>query len=392
MKISQKVFLTLFILISLHQSSWSQTESRNGYVIVSGSDTLSGEILRHSISNGNLTIKVNGLKKEFKSFEITGFGYYKGKHYTSNLIKGEFLEIILSGEFSLFKHKSSFIIQDEKDVLHTFKQSGVDDLGIGQWKRQLSTLVTPMNISPEEVLNMHFNEKDFVVITSKLNQFFNSESLIYKSNIPPTKITTGLYFGVTRKELSIQDLENVDELKDQKTESNGLSIGVSTDFSFPRTSERIGLNIQLLYSESNFSYSNSKEPTLSSPLFIQYNTLHTLRTLSVPVAARYTPINGRLKFSIMPGLSLNYYLDLKSTLLTDRISGTTITTTEDPYQPWIKRYFNPWVRFSLSTSFDKIGVSINADIYSSTKNQVRGQGVVSKLNQSSIGIIISYLK
>ena len=91
------ILITLFLFLSLMET-FAQSDFRDGLIITLDQDTIHGLVdYQSNVKNyKHCRFKRDGVIKEYSPNQITGFGYLNDKFFTSKILKGLFVEVLVS--------------------------------------------------------------------------------------------------------------------------------------------------------------------------------------------------------------------------------------------------------------------------------------------------------
>ncbi len=99
---NKKIKLTLILLLIIISSSFGQNDFRSGFIITLENDSIQGQVDYRSNSQNYKSCIFKGEQGELEYFpnQIVGFGYTNDKFFSSQIIEGSFVEVLVDGDIS----------------------------------------------------------------------------------------------------------------------------------------------------------------------------------------------------------------------------------------------------------------------------------------------------
>lgn len=324
---------TLLLLITLIHSLlvFSQSRFRDGYIITLESDTLKGQLeVRDNDKNYQSCLFKSGKGiREYFPDQIQGFAYKNGKFFSSKIIGGTFVEVLVTGELDLYKYADNYYMKKAHYffALNTSRTLTVIENVEGYqqdhtWRGIISFLIVdclpdPLGIVTKLVLE----DKSLVNLTIRYHQCKGSDYVVYNKK-PWTEIHAGPGIGLVTSTIQIERRPGEYTYLASKYSSVDLNTGLSVSLVLPRITERVMVQGGIYFSNpSYFSLVETHETdteyhetylrfiTVSLPLFLRYN---------IPIQQSGLFIGG--------GFNYNYLLSAKARLLTENLVGKTVYT------------------------------------------------------------------
>jgi hypothetical protein len=312
----KKSILFSFILF-ISQLCLSQASFRDGYVIMHTGDTLAGLIdyrpgTRNS-DNINFKESDSSVSKVYTSNDISGFGFSDGRYFESKYFNRSddgsrklFLEVLIKGKVSLYTNEGNFFIQKGDSTIYELTITRKEILRNGEnvtivTKKYLEILSLLLSDSEEVkslVPNTVLEKRPLIKLVEKYNSGINSPSVRYESSKPAVRFSAGLSAGLVISSLNVSKGydEQISRMNSAYENSYSFISGLSFYVSWPRTSERISLQGEIFYFQSE--YNNT------------YTVKVSLTQLTIPVGIRYTfPVR---RFSPYLNLGILYTINTKT--------------------------------------------------------------------------------
>ncbi len=384
--------IVLFSSLTQAQSLW-----RDGYIVSLTNDTSEVSIKSNFGKKRFLEVivKRNSNVQKYNPTQLLGYGFKDGKKYSSEIVKSSFVEILLIGEVSLYRLGGVYYLKSNQKGVIELSEGTVQlarDNGYKrknkQWKGMLLNYISDCEITAEEVQEINLNEAELILIIKKYNTCRGSNFEEVKESIPKLKVGFGMYAGVRSSTLEVFNDENLAGLLNNNYTSKDQVIGISASFLFPRLSNRSHFEAELRYTTSQYSSFVSDE----RPGFIieQYEPVHNIDLVQLPVSFRYYLLRSKTSIFIQPGISFHFVVNSSSQILFDRITQSSITTENRSYLSFIKRFFTAWGRAGVTYQTNNLEIGLVAELFSPMTNFVIApDGFISSLKQSSIGLIIA---
>ncbi len=319
------------LLLIIIGSSYGQNDFRSGFIVTLDNDTIQGQVDYRSNSKNyeSCIFKIEEGEKEYYPNQIIGFGYNDDKFFSSQIIEGSFVEVLVTGEISLYKSRDKYhIVKDTsffnlESIIEKVEIDGkTGKKEIGKWKGVLTYLISDCLQNPNGLTsNMKLSERGLARLIVKYNKCTGTELVEFKAKKPWTKFDFGAILGVSRSEITTEGSGFFSYLDDSYS-SIDPSIGVLIAASFPRITERMAFQGELHFLKS--SYSSSVELPMS---FIQlHDTFIDLTTLSLPISLKYSFPEKRYGFYIQGGINFDYHLNSSTRLISEQIRGDVVNT------------------------------------------------------------------
>lgn len=327
------IICLLLINLSAYQA-FSQSNSREGFIIRLTHDTIHGtieypggsEIYRSCIFNdGKTTIN-------YMPAELAGYGLKDYKFFSSQILTGYFVEVLVSGKLSLYKYERHYYIQKEGERLllleHKKPKGHIDGKFYSKedhtWKNLLTAMSSDCPQIIERLRTAWFNEKNITDFILRYYQCTGNEYIEYKANIPWTKlgveINTGLsYFKISNIKGKVPNLKNT-------ISSLSPVAGLTLLTTFPRTEERFSIQLDVLYRKRDYT---------SSSMLIQdeqtvYNDLrYQLNSLTVPLSVRYTASNLKLPLYFYVGINYTFFIQSEYLIRAEIVKNNVVRTYQN---------------------------------------------------------------
>lgn len=347
----KKIYITILCVL-ISNLVFSQTDFREGYVVQSG-DTLKG-LVDYRGSQRNATVvtyraSATGNAKIYNPSEIEGFGFIKeNKIYESRLVPGTdslnttqklFLETLVKGEANLFFYrdktqKDRFYISKNDDVLEELKLVVRQHTDLTTGKKYIikdeiykETLMRAFSncpsITKRQVDQVQLAHNPLSKITQQYNMCMGKEFF----SKAPDKLTLsfGPTLGISSSTLKFTGQHDFSKSAFEES-APSLSTGLSLNISSPSLSEKLSIQLELLYTSNKFTSTYTENGIGSSSY--KYDTYFDLHYLKLPTQIRYTYPRGKVKPFANAGSMLGYAISHEGeTTRTTSLGGTSQSST-----------------------------------------------------------------
>jgi hypothetical protein len=331
-----RAFTFLFIAIAF--SVQAQSTLLDGYIITNKSDTIYGKIdLGQST---NLYTECNfiqdGKNKKYLPTEIFAYGIKDAQYYSSQKIKGQFVEVLLESQLSLYRLKNDFYIKKGLDSLVTLSKDNQSESSNGtkekkrNWKGILSYYTLDCKKISSKANALNFNEKELVQFVKSYNECIGSSFKEMKSNIPSMKVNLGFNLATSFTSLTLNNSDLPTRTKNVEYSIINPMVGLYAEFSFPRTANKLIFVTELNVSKLNYDRSVIDEYS-SFEILTENKGSHI--ELSLPLIAKYLVYRGKVNTYL--------HIGLNTVLLLDKNYATTTTEIISPQLQYVKKDTNP---------------------------------------------------
>lgn len=389
---NKKIRLTLILLLIIFGTSYGQSDFRSGFIITLDNDTIQGQVDYRSNSKNYESCIFKGEQGEIEYYpnQIVGFGYYNDKFFSSQIVEGSFVEVLVDGTISLYRLRNKYHIK--KDTSFFDLESIIEEVEIdgkigtketSKWRGILTYLVSDCLQNPSGITsNIKLDEKSLTRLTVKYNKCKGTEFTEFKASKPWTKFDYGATLGVSRSGITTDGSGSFSYLDDSYS-SIDPSIGVLIAISSPRITEKIAFQGELHFLKS--SYSSLVE--LESPTEY-HDTFIELTTLSIPLSLKYSFPEKKYGIYLQGGINYDYHLSSNTRLLSERVNGNVVNTIPESTAFEINdNQIGYWGGVGILKSYQKFKGSITIRYFQmSALNKT--EGFTSNNNRISLNIIL----
>ncbi|MCP2043742.1 porin family protein [Pontibacter sp. HSC-36F09] len=352
----KQLYLTLITFLFLSQA-FAQSDFRPGYIVQNG-DTASGLVdYRGAQRNTHqISFKSNNAanQQDFTPTQIQGYGFrQEQKYYESKLVPAFdtlsteqtlFAQLLVKGKANLYllrdqMQKDRFYISKDEEPLkelrvEDFKQKNMQEgrkLGhINLMRRELykpllmQTFLDCNSITETDVDKVVLGLNSLSSIVKKYNECVGQEEY---SKVPKKiRVALGPIAGMSSSTLAYK-IEDSDQIFDNTSIKPVL--GASFNFSVPTISEKLSLQVEVLYAPNYFEGSLQDDPMVpgvsTSEIWLD------VKHVKIPVLARYTYPKGVIRPYINIGPVINLVASQENEMTTASTFGSSTRTTTKPF-------------------------------------------------------------
>lgn len=337
------ILLTIAICIS--KFGFTQSDFRPGYLITTAGDTISGLV---DFREGSKAHESCDYKKSetqnivtYQPNELFGYGFVNDKFFESRKIQEKdeapkvvFLEVLVNGIVSLYKFKSTYYMEKNREGIHQLSNESKAVVREGrnvlrhtnQHIGVMSMLLFDcVDIRPR-IEKVRLNEKSLSILVEDYNKCMGGSTVTYKADKPWMKWFFGITGGMNFSQIDFDDRLVPEHLKGSYEPSKSPTMGISLDILSPRLSERISFHGDILYLTSKYHHSNTFEYSLFTRR--NYVTIE-LQQLKLPIGFRYTFPTKTITPYLSLGLSSTIHLRSRSTWVQETQFTTYVETFKD---------------------------------------------------------------
>jgi len=324
----KKIKLTLITLFVTIGSSFGQDDFRSGFIITIEGDTIRGQVHYRSNSKNyeSSIFKEEQGEKEYYPNQILGFGFTNDKFFSSQIIKGSFVEVLVVGEISLYKSRAKFHIKKDTSFfnLESITEKVEIDGKIGtreksKWRGIISYLISDcLENSNSLTSSIKLDEKSLTRLIVNYNKCSRKDFIEYKVSKPWTKFDFGVTIGISKSRVQTTNESGSFSFLDDSYSSIDPTIGVLIAISSPRITEKVAFQSEIHLMKS--SYSSLVEVGGFQETFID------LTTLSIPLSVKYTFPKKGYGLYLQGGINYDYHLSSNTKLLSENVTGNVVDT------------------------------------------------------------------
>lgn len=310
-------YLIFAIFVFSITSGTAQSRFRKGFIITIQKDTVHGEIDYRSNTKNYRTcrFKSKGTLTEYTPSQILGYRFYNDKYFTSQVLDDSFVEVLIDGDLSLFKHEEGYSIQKSGGEINNleFQKAVAEEEGNKKvkedtrWKGIISYLTQDCEKNEQLMQGLKPDEKSLTDFVINYHKCKGTGFTYYKSRKTGPNMEFGFITGLTQSSMKIRGLFNVmGHLADHYTSINPY-FGLIFAASFPEFSERIVLQSELHLIKTNYSSSIVLDKFLKTEY---HNAFIDVLTMSIPFSLKYSL--SEKKYPLFFQLGFSYDKNLKT--------------------------------------------------------------------------------
>ncbi|MBJ6116955.1 PorT family protein [Pontibacter sp. BT310] len=352
----KQLYITILVAL-ISSAAFAQQDFRQGYIVQNG-DTLTGFVdYRGAQRNTHqISFKSNDAAQaqSFLPNQVQGYGFQKEhKYYESKLVPAFdtlsteqtlFAQLLVKGKANLYYlrdplQKDRFYISKDSEPLRElkveeFKQKNTQEgrkLGHTYMMRRelykpvlMQTFLDCSSITEDDINKVVIGLNSLSAIVKQYNECIGQEEY---SKVPKKiRIGLGPVAGISSSTLSYK-------IEDSDLNFNNTSVkpvaGIFFNFSMPTISEKLSLQLEMLYAPNYFEASVGDDPSVpgNSTSEIWIDVTH----LKVPVLARYTYPRGTFRPYFNIGPVINLVASQKNEITTTSTFGGATRTKKEPF-------------------------------------------------------------
>jgi hypothetical protein len=354
-----------------------------GYIITHEKDTLQVQILQQKSFSNGIFIK-DGVRTEYSATEVAGWGIAGDAFFSSQIISGEFVEVLVAGTITLFKTSNNTMyiqkagyeyIPLEKEVFvategnmkGTYKSSN-------NWEGILRYWIGDCN---KTIAKGEFkrNERFMTKLITTYNKCVDENFIEYKNDKPWVKVEWMVTGGISMININLYPYDftgpwYLTSTMPDKVKGYGPMAGFGVGFFSPRLSDKLSLNFELGMRRFNtVTYKKIEREFISSLYELEvYNKTYTISS-----DVKYTLFRGPIPLNLHGGVvwmktteDINLFSDryyTEGVIIRDRYGFEGITLSLPTVHPFVG------ISTHAKLGTFKIGAGLFFD-YTSTMNYI----------------------
>lgn len=323
----KRLLTLIFAMVALCSIAFGQAGFREGYVITIQNDSIKGQVnFRSPKSNYAVCkFKVNGVVKEYLPSEIKGYGILGDRFFQSGVIENIFVEVLISGELTVYKHDNVFLLRKGEGILFTPEEKEIEvsrqdqtgrettsgTIRDTRWKGQLAAMLNDCKLSEEVLRNVQLHERKLVDLARKYNACRGTKYIVYKTDQPWTRFNFGLSVGVTQTTLRPTSGAAYEyEYFAKSYHSLNPTLGAVVLMRSPKVDDGLAFGVGINVTKSSFeSFEVRKNPYDN---YTEYTTRMDMTVVAFPISLRYDFISRKISPFIEFGFTLDRILNTSS--------------------------------------------------------------------------------
>ena len=352
------IFVFIFFLIAF-QLAFAQQDFRNGFIVTSQHDTIFLQIDYRSQAKNYESCRTkdgSGIK-EYGPEDLLGYGFVDDKYFKSGIVEGSFVEVLVLGELSLYRHVGSYYAKKDDNLYHL--EEKIVKIGDGstrrvrtdtRWKGLLGFMISDCITGQEVLRKLRFDERRITNLVIQYNTCRPSPFTVYKASKPWTKAEAGIVLGMTRSTLAVdKEFHNIPYLNDQY-QSFDPSIGFTLAISSPRISETLAFQPEVHLSQVNYS---STRVVRAQSVTLYDDTYINVTTISTPLLLRYSLPKRKYSMELNAGVTLDSHIKSDTRVVREVVTRGVVDTLEEDVFDVNKNQLGYMAGFCVVRSFSK---------------------------------------
>lgn len=389
------IVCSIMILFTINKA-YSQSEFRSGYIITLDNDTIYGDVAyRSDIKNyKSCQFKIDENITTYSPQQLRAYGFLNDKFFTSTVINDFFVEVLVQGRLSLYKHNNYFLIEKNKKhykienkTIKVEKPGTVEKIREdNRWRGIISILISDYFSNPNEIIkNLTYGEKSLTKLVIRYNKVKASDFTVFKISKAWTKVDLGLSIGITKSTIKIENQTQPYLFLDNSYSTFNPLIGFVVAVSSPRISEKIAFQSEIYFSKSSYSRLVEINNTYSTEF---HDTYFDFTTITIPISIKYSTPEKDFSFFAQAGVFYNLNLNSSTRHLSERVTNNIVDTQSETAAFTIKdRQLSYWGGIGILKSYAKCKVSVGLR-YFQLSNINETNGFNANNNRITLNIII----
>ena len=387
-----KLVLTLAFFVLLAFRSYCQGDFRSGYVINNGHDTIRGQLDYRSNANNYKSCIFRNEQGQHEYFpdEILGFGYDNDKFFSSRIVKGTFVEVLVLGELSLYKSKDKYHLKKDSiiyDLELSYEEVKLDGRVYKQennrWRGIISFLISDCIInSNSAVSRIRFDEKSITKVIIKYNDCRGVEFVDFKEDKPWIAFNYGVSVGLVKSEHDLFHQTAYYGYIVNTYNSTDPSVGLVLGVSAPRISEKLSFQYEIHFFCPDYSSFVERKNGSTTEY---HETSINLKVLSLPLSIKYAfSPEKKYDFYLQGGANIDFQLDKKTSVFTQIVEDNVVYNyfNDQPFR-FKTTQFGIWGGAGVIKSYQKFKVGLEIR-YLTSSGIKRGSSIFNRLTLNLI--------
>ena len=362
--------ISLLLILFINVVTYSQSDFRKGFIVKNNGEKLLGYV-NYKENNSvydycefKISLKEKPIK--YNSLEVKSYGFDNDKIFESKQIiisnnekLDVFLEVIVSGTATLYKHKNYYYLEKglifkeldnrkinlEKESIN-YRKSSNKYIGI------LKILLNDCSDINQSINKTTYRERSLSNLIIKYNSCKGIKSIVYKKDKEWFNAKFGLQVGYTISKNTNGNYPIDHKFKRQIKPNKDFTIGINIDLFTPRLIEKLSIQTGLFFTKNKY---NDFEKIIN-PISNRY----TLSEVNIDITEIIIPFGLKYTFPekfITPyfAIGFNNHISLNSYAIwtIDEFDSTNIIFIKKfDYSP-SSTNIGTWVSFRVKKSFFK---------------------------------------
>ncbi len=365
-----KLMLTL-VLLFLMYGSYAQLSFQNGFIINLDNDTIPSQIAFRLEHKNYLSciVKDGNTSQEYLPEQLLGYGFEGGDFYSSEVISGEFVQVLVAGKLSLYKSKNKYHVKKDSAVfdlesnpekIRVNFQSKVK--GDNKWRGLLTWMISDcLDNASSMTSSVELEDISLIRLVSKYNDCAGGDYVTFYEIKDLVKVSIGGVAGITRTTVKTNfKPESHFYLKDLY-QSIDPFFGMQWSIRSPQISERVELLGEILLIRSSYSYNMTT--SIGSDTEYHKSQL-ALNVLSFPVLFNYAILQRKdIDFYVSAGFNYDRHLNSNSSYVRERVVGSILYQYQQPLIDMVQFQMGTTLGGGINRRFQKFNAGLGFRYY-----------------------------
>jgi hypothetical protein len=388
------ISFAIIILLNLNVMALIQDSSKEdlsgGYVLLLNGEKAYGDISLQLVQREVVACKLKTDKGKVTYYpnDIIHFVLNNGRKYTSEIIPGHFVEVVIQGRLSLYKKANDFIVQkDEGEIILLEKQHHKTS---NRWKGVLAMLTSDCPQIKNDLEKLEFTPTKISNVVRNYNAFMDYEYTEPRNSVPAIIVSPGIKFGYSYSNISTNVL-NVTIFPNivPNYSSENPFAGVQFELFFPRVSDKFSILTEINWLRNTYSDYRVETDTYLEVVNVTRTTEAniSLTTFGFPVLVKYVLINGPIDLYLLGGL--NFTLNKGSAHYSSILEmNDKVTHWEDQLMPINPFEYGLMGGIEAGSSIGRMRIGVRFTLQSDILNN--NIGIASYNRRASVSLVVSY--
>lgn len=390
----KRTYYFVIIIILYSSPLFAQVGIKDGYIINLENDTLYGKIESQNILKNRKECHFSDDKGTtvYTPSMISGYGFVSDKYFTSRVVDDTFLQVLISGELSLYKDGPVFYMEKMGNEVLKLEYGNRTDTIEGKiytgedltWKGYVNILVYDCIQNPDVIRGLSLDERSLTRLVIDYNICKGIGYIDYLAKKPWTRVELGISSGITLSSIDINNKTDSYNYLPDNYMSYDPSFELIFILSSPRFMNRIAFQSEIEFIKSDFF----SEQIRSSPSKTDYHdTYIDLTTLSFPQSVRYTVIDKEYRLFINLGIIFANNLHWETSRESELLTGNDVFTSSGQAFEIERKQLGLWGGIGFQKPFDKFSTGVTFKY--NRMNKFCVEGFSSNIARLSLSLIIS---
>lgn len=349
----QKILSILLLLIAIQWTVHAQADYRSGYIVKINGDSLAG-LVQYPINKISKKYCIYKSDKQSKSQkfapeELAAFGYFGDRRYETKvlLIEGQttsvFAELLVKGNLSLYSYEGIFYVQRDSLIelpvnkRHIQGETSTDVKTEMVYVSILNQIINECGLKANEI---RYEQRDITNIVQNFNRCKGEQGVIFKENLPWTKINLEVIGGYVSSTFQIEGFED-----NSFGVSKSVIAGGGIEIYSPRLNDKIFFSLESIYLKSllqGYREYSLAAMTIRSDIFIYASYL------KLPIGFRYNLWNELRTPYVKAGFITMFDLNSSIKMIDEKELDGVVTTETIQRKLVSNRYSGMWMSAGFS--------------------------------------------